>query len=57
MTADGRCALTIFTTGPSDSMTWYNIYNAATEIEAVCVRQGLRGTIYGLGECYLATSI
>ena len=50
MTEDGRCALTISTIGPDDSLTWYNIYKAATEIEAGCVRRGLHGLIYGLGE-------
>ena len=50
MTADGRCSLTIDTTGADDSFTWYDIYRAATEIEASCVRRGLRGIIIGLGE-------
>ncbi len=50
MTADGRCSLTIDTTGADDSWTWYNIYKAATEIEASCVRRGLRGMINRLGE-------
>ena len=50
MTADGRCSLTIDTRGPGDSLAWYDIYKAATEIEATCVRHGLRGFIHGLGE-------
>ncbi|KAK0509819.1 hypothetical protein JMJ35_008213 [Cladonia borealis] len=36
--------------GADDSATWYEMYMAATEIEASCVRRGLRGMINGLGE-------
>ena len=57
MTEDGRCTLTIDTTGPEDGLVWEVIYTAATEIEATCVRQGRHGLISELGEWFLAMFI
>ncbi|KAL2055957.1 hypothetical protein ABVK25_003599 [Lepraria finkii] len=48
--ADGRCTLTLNTRGPIDWVTWDDIYEAVVEIDAICVRQGIRGVRANLGE-------
>ncbi|MCJ1455355.1 hypothetical protein MMC28_005710 [Mycoblastus sanguinarius] len=44
-----RCLVTTNTNGPSSSASWYEIYLAATAIDALCVRQGRAGLAINLG--------
>ena len=47
--ADYKCAVNLFTTGQSDVATFYDIWQAATAIFAVCGRYGKGGSVRGLG--------
>ncbi|KAM0799149.1 hypothetical protein BDR22DRAFT_856881 [Usnea florida] len=52
---DGRCALTITTTGPEDESDWYTIWNSAVFISGICVAQGKQGRQTRLGDKELLT--
>ena len=59
---DARCQLEIGIAGKSTSTTWYEIWEAATALAAVCVRAHEKGgKAYGLGDytllCKLAIDI
>ena len=46
---DGRCALTITTTGPTDVTTWGVVWEVGSELKDLCVRQGAQGREINLG--------
>ncbi|CAF9941111.1 hypothetical protein IMSHALPRED_002431 [Imshaugia aleurites] len=50
VSSDYKCAVNLFTTGQSDVATFYDIWQAATAIFAVCGRYGKGGSVRGLGD-------
>ena len=46
---DGRCALTITSTGLMDEETWWALWNSGVGLAGVCARQGKQGRDVGLG--------
>lgn len=47
--ADHLCQMTISTSGPSDQAKWYDIWQAAMQLNQICVRSGKKGSNPGLG--------
>ena len=46
---DGKCLLKLYTTGSTDVLAWYGIWEAVEATFAVCGRQGKGGSYRGLG--------
>ena len=44
-----RCIITLKTTGTSDEFSWLEVWEAATAINAVCIRSGKKGKWENLG--------
>lgn len=47
---DHLCVLGVDTTGPVESVSWYDIWAAAVALTGMCVRRGKIGKATGLGE-------
>ena len=55
--ASGECIITANFVGLSSYTSWYTLYLAAVAIDARCVRRGLTGVMYRLGEsCQMTRS-
>lgn len=51
MTApDHLCLLEVDTTGPTEHVSWYDIWAAAVAVNGMCVRNGKTGKATRLGE-------
>ena len=48
--ADGLCAMTISTLGPSDEANWYDMWEAAVQLNGLCVREGKKGKNPAIGK-------
>ena len=48
-TGDRNCWVSITTVGSSDSASWYQMWEAGTAIEKMCVAQGKSGEALGIG--------
>ncbi|KAL8846862.1 MAG: hypothetical protein Q9221_008061 [Calogaya cf. arnoldii] len=48
-TAGGGCTITIDTTAPEDTASWYDIWAAAVAVDGMCVRAGKTGRSRFLG--------
>lgn len=46
---DDRCTITVASAGAKDTVSWYEIWEAATAVNAVCGEKGQSGTAYNLG--------
>ena len=51
--ADGNCFVRILTTGPSDIISWYEIWEDVMTVYGICVRLNKGGIARGLGETVL----
>ena len=49
-TATERCTITIYSTVPDDSASWYELWQAAVAVDGMCARQGQAGKARFLGE-------
>ena len=47
---DGRCALRIYSDGETDSVSWYEIWQAAEAMYAICNKQGRNGWYRSIGK-------
>ena len=48
--ADLKCAVTVFTTGKSDVLSYYELWEAVVAIFSSCTRYGKPGSLRGLGK-------
>ena len=46
---DGHCAMTISTLGGSDEAKWYDMWEAAVQLNGLCVREGKKGKNPAIG--------
>lgn len=49
--ATGTCSITIDTTAPDDTASWYDLWQAAVALDGMCARAGKAGKSRFLGEC------
>lgn len=50
VTATGDCTITIDTTVPEDTASWYDLWAAAVALDGMCARNGRPGKARFLGE-------
>ena len=55
--ADDKCVMQVFSTGTTDSCSWYRMWEAMTAVFSICVRGGRGGVYMGLGQFVLFSII
>ena len=50
--ATGQCKITIDTTAPDDTASWYDLWQAAVALDGMCARGGRTGKARFLGEFF-----
>ncbi len=50
VTATGRCTITIDSTVPEETASWYDVWVAAVSADGMCARQGRAGLARFIGE-------